>query len=223
MIELLIHAALAFAGVLLGAYILFFGRRSLGATLGIVALAVAANVLAQLVAGADSGRDLVELAAWGLVAVAVVVGVLGVILARSKPAVAANVIGFIAGAGIALWLFDISSYTISAVTDMPEQAALWVGLALLLVGGLLGLWLMKREQDETLILLSVLVGVEVINDALQLNDEKVLTAIFLLSLALAGVLLQFGAYLREVKVEASRDAPPPIPSSLAYFQDLDLG
>ncbi|NJN53743.1 MAG: hypothetical protein HC804_02665 [Anaerolineae bacterium] len=45
-------------GLLLGGYILLFGRRAVWATLGVIGLAATANLLAVFVAGADSFRGI---------------------------------------------------------------------------------------------------------------------------------------------------------------------
>ena len=149
-------------------------------------------------------------------------GALGVVLGRYREELAVDIIGFIAGANISLWLYEIASYVFSSVANLAESPALWIGVALLILGGLLGIWLVRWERDEALILLSVLVGTELIHDSLGLSPTKSFTAIIVISLALAGVLLQYGAYLRERRASVGLDEPAPFASSLAYFQDLDL-
>ncbi len=222
MIEILLKILLTLVGIALGGYILFFGRRALWATLGIISLAAAANIGAVLVAGVDTGWELIDLQAWRLLGATAGIGALGVVLGRYKPDIAVTVIGFIAGANIALWLYDISAYLVTGVARLPEQATIWTVLTLLLINGLLGVWLVRKDRDEALILLSVLVGVELINDALGLSDTRSITAILLLSLALAGVLVQYAEYLRERTGDSPLTTPEPLASSVAYFQDLEL-
>jgi hypothetical protein len=63
----------------------------------------------------------------------------------------------------------------------------------------LGLWLVKQSRDEALILITMVVGVELIQDALRLNKSSSWTAIVIVCLALAGVMVQYANYLRETK------------------------
>jgi hypothetical protein len=133
-----------------------------------------------------------------------------------------RVIGFAAGANVALWLYDIAAYVVTAVAQLPEDASLGIGLALIVVGGLLGLWLVREARDEALILITMVIGAEIIHDALGLSDTSSFTAVIMLGLALAGLLVQYAAYLRELKGSTPLTAPEPLTSSVAYFQDLEL-
>lgn len=207
-------------GLVLGGYILFAGRKATWPTLGIVSLVVTANLLAELVADADSGWTLVAAQAWNLVGIAFFMGVMGVVLGRYKPDAAVLLIGFLAGADATLWLYDISAYLITTVAHFSTRTALVVGLIVLFIGGLFGLWLVRKVRDEALILITMLVGVHFIEDALRLNTTSSWTAIIMIALALAGVLVQYAGYLRELKSEQTE--PRPDLSSVAYFQDLEL-
>lgn len=207
-------------GVLLGGYILFAGRKAVWATLGIVGLVATANLLAVLVAGVDAGRDLLEMQAWGLLGLAAVVGGLGIVVGRIKPDLAVLFIGFIAGADVVLWFYDISTYLVTSVAHLSELAATWTGLVVLFIGGLFGLWLVRKARDEALVLITMLVGVQIIQNALGLSTTSSWTAIIMITLALAGVLVQYASYLREFKAEQTE--PEPDISSVAYFHDLEL-
>ena len=209
-------------GMLFGGYILIFGRRALWATLGIIVMATSANLLAVLVAGADAGRDLLASQEWEMVGVAVAVGVLGVILGKYQPDLAGALVGFAAGAGVTLWFYEIVAYLITDVAKLPREAAAVIELALLLLGGSLGLWLVRTARDEALILVTVVMGTELIQDALGLSRTSSLTAILVLSLALFGVLAQYADYLLEQKMDALLSEPQPATSSVAYFQEWDL-
>ena len=221
-IDFVLNLMVTVVGVLLGAYILFFGRRELWLTLGIIGLATTANLLAVLVAGVDSGRELVELGAWILVGMSVAAGALGVVIGRYRTGLAVEVIGIIAGASIALWLYEITAYLVTDVANLPSQSVIWIGWSLALLGGLLGLWLVRSDRDESLILITVVVGAELIYDALGLSDTRSITAIIILGLALSGVLAQYAAHLRESKGATNFGVPEPQASSLAFFQNLDL-
>jgi hypothetical protein len=220
--ESVVNFIWAIVGTLFGGYILLFGRKALWATLGVIGLVVSANLLAIFVAGADRGWDLFRLNAWGLVGIAVVFGLLGILLSRFKPDLAVGIIGFVAGADIALWLYEISAYVITEVAQLSESLAVGIGWVLILIGGLLGFWLIRRYRDEVLILVTVIIGTELINDALQFNGSSSLSAIIILSLALVGILVQYAEYLREMEAKAPLIGSGQMASSLAFFQSLEM-
>lgn len=206
--------------LVLGGYVLFAGRRIIWMTAGVVGLTVSARLLAILVAGFDTGRELIEFREWELVGLAVAVGVVGIAIGRLKPNLAALLIGFAAGADLALWLYDIVAYLIADVAQLPENVVVWVALAVIIIGGLFGLWLIRESRDEALILITMLIGVQFIQDAVGFDKSNSWTAIIILSLGLAGVLVQYAYYLRELKAESTE--PEPSASSVAFFQDLQL-
>jgi hypothetical protein len=190
-----------FLAVFLGGYILLFGRRALWATLGIVGLVATANLLAVFVAGVDSGRDLVGLQDWALLGIVLAVAVLGVVVGRVTPPLAAMLIGFLAGADLALWLYDIAAYVIG-FTQLSAQITLWIGLIIIVIGGLCGLWFVREFQNEALILITVVLGTQIIGLGLGLSTSSSFTAVIALSLALFGLIRQYADYLRELKVSS---------------------
>ena len=218
----LINLIWGIIGTVLGFYVLFVGRKALWATLGIIGLIVSANLLAVLVIGGERGRDLLEAQAWGLVGIAGLVGVLGFLLGRVKPEWAVLLIGFAAGADLALWFYDIAAYVITAVAQQSEQFAFWIGLLVILIGGLFGLWLVRKSRDEALILITMLIGVQLIQDSVGFSLSSSWTAIIILSLGLAGLLVQYAFYLRQLKATERQTEPEQHASSLAYFQNLQL-
>ena len=207
-------------GMIIGGYILFAGRRALPITLAFIAFATGANLLAIFVAGVNNGLELIDLEAWWMLGIAVVIGVVGFFLGKVRPDLAVSAIGFIAGAELAVWFYEISTYFITSVINQSEQIALWVGLGILVIGGLLGVWLVRVSRDEALILITMIVGVSIIQVVLGLSTTSSWTAIFILTLALAGVLVQYALYLREIKIDETMIEPQV--SSTAYFQDLEL-
>jgi MFS family permease len=221
-LELILKLGLALVTTLAGAYILFAGRRALWATLGILALWVTANLLAVLVAGVSNGQELLALQDWTLLGISLAAGVLGMLIGRFLQGLAMSLIGFIAGSDIALWLYDIAAYVVTDLANLSEQTALIVGVALILIGGLVGFWFIRKTRDEGVILITMIIGVEVIQDALGLNTASSWTAIFILSLALAGVLVQYTDHMRGIKASSTLDDPPMPESSMTQFQDLDL-
>ncbi len=209
-------------GVLLGGYILFLGRMKLWATSGVIGFAVATNMLAILVAGGDDGWDLIDMHAWGLIAIAVAIGLAGAALGNVRPELAGVLIGIAAGANVALWFYDIAEHLMTSVASLPEETVIMVGLLLIVIGGLFGYWLIRSYRDEALILITVVLGAELINDALDLSAARSLTAILILGLSLAGILVQYGDYERKRRAALGLTEPEPMPSSVAFFQNLEL-
>ena len=207
-------------GVLFGGIILFDGRRKLWATLGIVSLTVSARTLAIFAAGLESGRELIEFQQWNLAAIAITIGIVGIVLGWLAPNLSVLIIGFAAGADVALWFYQISSYLVIDVAQMSERAAQVVGLGIIIIGGLLGLWVVRRSRDEALILITMLIGVQLIQDAVGLNLDSSWTAILIITLGLAGILTQYAVYLREQ--QQGQTELEPHASSIAYFRDLEL-
>jgi hypothetical protein len=220
--EIIYTLILIVLSLVFGGYILFFGRNKLWATLGVIGLAATGNLLAIFVAGLDSGWELVKSGAWILVAIAAGAGLLGIGLAKVKPAIAVLVIGFIAGADIALWFYEISAHIFTEIIQLPESAIIWIGLGISVIGGAVGYWLIRKYRDETLILITMLVGTELINDGLRLDSQSSLKAIIIITLALAGILWQYADYLRELEAETPFEQKTPTVSSMAYFQELEL-
>ena len=207
-------------GLVIGGTILFVGRKAGWFTLGMMSFIVTGRLLALFFIGANTVRDLIEMQSWELIGVAVLVGILAIVIGRVNPNLAASLIGFLAGTDIALWFYAISTYAVTIMAQQSERTALWVGLIFLAIGGLAGLWLIQKERDETLILITMLVGVQFIQDSLGLSGDTSWTAIILIALGLAGVLIQYAGYLREIK--ANQQTIEPQFASLAYFQNLDL-
>jgi hypothetical protein len=208
--------------VVLGGYILFAGRQKIWATAGIVGLTVMGRLLAILVAGFDTGMELIEYREWGMVAAAVLVGLVGIVLGRLKPNFTALLIGVAAGADLALFLYGIAAYVIVDLARLPESLAVWATVAVVIVGALFGLWFVRKSRDEGLILITMLIGVQFIQEALGFDKSSSWTAIIMLSLGLAGMLVQYSVYLRELRARSDQAEPRPQASSVAYFQNLQL-
>lgn len=194
----------------LGGVILLAGRRLLWVTLSVVSTVAVANLLAVLVAGGDSGIELVTNQSWWLVLAAVAAGALGVYLGRNKLDIAVLVVGFIAGADLSLWFYKIWYHISTRQAQLSDNAATVLGLVVLLIGGLIGIYIIRHYREETLILIAMAVGVDMISQALRLNRSSDLTAVFALSLSLLGVVVQYTAYLREQKRNQPLAPPPPV-------------
>jgi hypothetical protein len=222
MSDFLISALTAVLLLILGGYVLFAGRKHIWLTAGAVGLIVTGRLLAILVAGFDTARELIEFQEWGMLGLALGVGLVGIVIGRAKPNLAALLIGFAAGADLALWLYDIVAYLVTDLARLPVSVVDWVALAVIVVGGLFGLWLIRQSRDEALILITMLIGVQLVQDALGFDKSSSWTAIIMLSLGLAGILVQYAFYLRQLKAIEQQKELEPQASSLAFFQNLQL-
>jgi hypothetical protein len=201
MLDFLIQFLLTLVGIGIGGYILLAGRRYLWITLGIIGLSATANLLAVLATPYDTGWDLAENGEWLLVLISLGMALVGIYIGRNLKHIAVPVIGFAAGADIALWLFDIIHYTTSQIEQLPENTAIWLGILVIIIGGLVGLLLTRRSPDVAIILISMVIGTEIFIQALRLNRSTNFTAVISLSLALIGVVVQYASYLREERAE----------------------
>lgn len=199
MFSIILNILLTITAVILGFYLLTAGGRFLWATAGVVMTVSAANLSAILIARVDSGWELVETNNWQLVLPALIIGLIGVLLGKFRPAIAAAIVGFLAGADLALLFYDIAIYLFDQVAALPENTILWIGVVLLFVGGIPFLYLTRRYSRRALILISVLVGVQIIDTALNLNPSSNLTAVILLGLTLLGVVAQYADYTRGIQ------------------------
>jgi len=209
LLTFLVNLILSILGIVLGGYILLAGYRRLWVSLGVIGFTATANLLAILLASADSGWDLADQRRWLFLIAAGGVGALGLVIGRSRPEVAVTLVGFSAGVDMTLWLHNIWSYVFTTNTGLSEPTALWLLLVLGVVGGLLGLWLTRRYGEELLILITAVIGVEIIYLSLGLKQESSFTAVIILSLALVGVVVQYANFQRHAKAEASFRPPEP--------------
>lgn len=204
MISFLFNLFILLLGLFLGSYIMLLGRRTLWLTAGIVGLTAGANLIAFIVAPDDVGWTLLQSGEWLYVAIALGVGVLTAVIGRYRPELAVLIIGFIAGLDVGFWFRDIAVYSTEVVAS-PEEAGLSIGLIVAVLLGIVGVYLMKQYQDGFMIMVSMLLGVEIIYRALGLPSDKSFTAVILLSLALLSVVVQYADLLRDQKRQKSSD------------------
>jgi hypothetical protein len=210
MLNFLLNVILTAAGLVLGGTVLLAGRRMPWVSLAIIALVATGNLLARLVAGLGSGLELAPHGEWLLLTIAVGVGALGWYLGKIRRDLAVTLIGLVAGLDIALWLRAIIHYFSTEAVGAAETAV-FIQIPVILFGALLGWWFLHHYRDEGLILVTVIIGVETIFLALRLDGNRSSTAVILLSLALAGVVVQYADYLRSIK------ATEPLDTSEAGF------
>jgi hypothetical protein len=87
---------------------------------------------------------------------------------------------------------------------------------------LLGAWLVRKYGDEVIIIVTMLVGVQLILDGFQLDSKSSLTAMIIITLALVGVLVQYADYLREMESKAPLIGSQQADSTLDFFQSLEI-
>ena len=202
LVPFLVNAALSILGMILGGYILLAGRRALWISLGVIGFTVTANLLAIVVASLNSGWELADQRRWLFLLIAVAVAALGLHVGRTWPRWALTLVGFAAGADIALWLHEISFYILTNDANLSEPIVDWFNIVIILVGGLLGVWLARRFGEEVLIIITVVIGVEIIYQALSLDSSSSFTAVSMLSFCLIVVVVQYADYLRLLRVTA---------------------
>lgn len=221
-LNFLFNLFLSLLGLAIGGYILLAGRRALPITLAIVALLATAEIVAVLVMSYGSGLDLLREQQWVLLLIALGVGALGYFIGRAKTDLGVMLVGFFVGANITLWFEAIVRYLATDVIETGAETAVYLNIPLILIGGLIGLWLIRRFPDEILILFTVTLGTRVIFVALGLDNDSSITAIIILSLALLGVVVQYAQYLRKLKKDTPLPpAPEPALPELGTFSDLD--
>jgi hypothetical protein len=201
MLDFLLEILFFIIGLALGFYLLLLGRRKMVLTTAIICLAGTAGLLALIYLGENDAWALTKGPNWDLLGITVAAGIIGGILGARSKRIAAAVVGFFAGGYIGLWFYDIAHHLVVNIANWPEQTAFLVGLAILIVCGLLGLFLTRRSEAVAVILISVPVGTNIIIGALDLSPKNSLTAVISISLALLGLVVQYAQYMREIKAE----------------------
>lgn len=215
MLDFLLTILFFIIGLALGFYLLLFGRQKMAITTAIICLSGTGSLLALIFLGESSAWALTEGPSWSLLGITVAAGIIGGILGARAEHAAAAIIGFFAGGYVGLWFYDIAHYIIVDIANWPEQTAFWVGVFILIVFGLVGLFLTRRSEAVSVILISVFVGTDIIMKAFGLSPDKSITAVISISLALLGLVFQYAHYLRELKISmpslSTQTAPAPAP------------
>jgi hypothetical protein len=201
MLDFLLSILFILVGLGLGFYLLIFGRRAMALTTAIICLAATGSLLALIFLRENAIWSLTEEREWLLLGITVAAGIAGGILGARAEHIAASIVGFAAGGSIGLWFYDIAHHVVVDIAHWPEQTAFWIGVAILIIGGLIGFYLTRRSEAVALILISVFMGTDFVVRALHLSPEKSITAVITISLALFGLVVQYAQYLREIKAE----------------------
>ncbi|GAB4427602.1 MAG: hypothetical protein Kow002_16580 [Anaerolineales bacterium] len=174
---------MAMINVLLGAALLFFGRKMFW-------LFIAG---AGFMAGMDFAVRTFNGPEWLSVAVGVAVGLIAALLAVFVQQFAIGLAGFLGGGYLAMQLLPFFNFEIA-----------WVPWAVFLVGGILGAVLVNAFLDWTLIILSSVAGASLLTGILNLNEMG--GALLLIVLAAIGISYQARVLRKEKKQYNSRDA-----------------
>jgi hypothetical protein len=175
---------------LVGAASLFLGRQ-------LFWLFVAA---AGFVLGFNAGTEFLgEQAAWLVLAIALVAGILGALLALFLQRVAIAVAGFIAGGYLLLNLSDLLGFT-----GGGDGLSL-LALILFVVGGVLGAVLVNVLFDVALIVLSSALGAMLLSQAADawFTLDQTISAIIFILLLLLGIGAQWATWQRMEGREAA--------------------
>jgi hypothetical protein len=157
--------------VLIGAFILLFGRRLFWLCVAAVGFAAGVDLAPRLVHEPSSLMALIF---------ALVLGFFGALLALFLQKIAIAVVGFLAGGKLA----------VAIAAAFFVQHANYFGITFL-IGGILGALLLLTLFDWALIVLSSIVGAHLIQGAIALPPSG--TAILFVALAAIGIIVQTAA------------------------------
>jgi len=160
--------------VLIGAIILFFGRRLFWLCVAAVGFAAGVEFAPHLM---HEPTQVLQLS------IAIVFGFIGALLALFLQKVAIAVAGFLAGGKLAMAL----------VTAFIAEGARYPGITFI-VGGIIGMILLLSLFDWALIVMSSLVGAYLIAHTVPLPQTG--TTILFLGLAALGIVVQVAAFRR---------------------------
>lgn len=153
--------------IVLGALLLFLGRKLFWLFVGGVGFVFAMNLASRFIHSESETTILV---------IAVIVGIVGAIAAIFLQKIAVGVAGFLAGGYVATTL-------VTSIVSLPDQ--FWLTFA---VGGILGAIMVVVLFDWALIVLSSLAGAVLITQGLHVRPLG--TGILLIVLFICGVLVQ---------------------------------
>ena len=170
---------IAILSLILGISLLFLGRRVFWLFVGVAGFIAGLTLAPQIL---DGQSEIVVLF------VAVIFGVVGAFLAIFLEGLAILVAGFLAGGYIMTSLIAALGSSISA-----DHSVMYI------IGGIIGLVLVAILFDWAIIILSALLGAEIIMPFLPV-DSSVYFAIYIV-LVIAGIAVQAGIWRRRYPVE----------------------
>jgi hypothetical protein len=169
-----VNASVPIIGALLGALILFFGRKLFWLCVAAVGFAAGVELAPHLVQEPSPVLAL---------SVALVLGFVGALLALFLQKIAIAIAGFFAGGKFAI--------AIAAAFFAQHAQYFWLTF---IIGGIIGAVLLLVLFDWALIVLSAVVGAYLIQSAIALPPTG--TGILFIVLVLVGVVVQAGSFRR---------------------------
>jgi len=168
------HASVAIVGVLIGAVILFFGRKLFWLCVAAVGFALGVEITPHLVNEPSSLLALL---------VALVFGVLGALLALFLQKIAIAVLGFLAGGKLA------SAIAAAFFVHYAQYSTI-----IFVIGGTIGAILLLALFDWALIVVSSFIGAYLIQSAIVLPPTG--STLVFVGLAIIGILVQAASFRR---------------------------
>lgn len=168
-----------FFSMILGILLLFFGRRLFWLFVGVAGFIAGLTLVPQLVTG------LSELA---ILLIAIIAGIIGAFLAVMLEGLAILIGGFLAGGYIATALAVTIGISVSA-----EPSVIYI------IGGIIGVILVAVFFDWAIIILSALLGAEILMPYLHISRSAHL--LVFLGLVVIGIAVQAGIWRRRYPVQ----------------------
>jgi hypothetical protein len=160
--------------IILGFIVLLFGMRLFWLFVGVVGFIFGMNLAAQFLAGQNE---------WVIIAVGLLAGLVGAVLAVVFQRIMVAIAGFLAGAYIATYLMAALGVNMGNI-----EWLIWI------IGGAIGATLVFALFDWALIVLSSLVGASLAAPALVV--EPTVQTLLFFGLALVGIVFQGGLMRR---------------------------
>ncbi len=179
---------IAFLTLALGIVLLLFGRRAFWIFVAVAGFIAGLTLATQYLSGQS---ELV------IVLIAIVAGVIGAVLAIMLEWLAILIAGFLAGGYLAT--------TLAVSLGLTVAAGNWV---IYIIGGIIGLILVAALFDWAIIILSVLLGADIIMSVLSIPSSTYYWVIFL-GLIVVGIVVQAGIWHRRYPVERTMGRREP--------------
>jgi hypothetical protein len=197
----------------LGGILLLAGRHYLWVLLGAGGFLITVALIAEIL-GYTKSLTLVDENQWVFLLIALGVGALGVFIGQNYERLSYDIIAFAVGLYIASFIDEI----LLVLNGQERNDFTWWVVLIFIGTGILCVWITRQDPDQSMILISVIIGTRTIVEALNLDQTSSFTAVIGLSLALTGVVIQYASYLRE-RPRLGRQLPPvphPISDELPY-------
>jgi hypothetical protein len=168
------HFSVAIVGALIGAVILFFGRKLFWLCVAAVGFAAGVEIAPHLVHEPSSLMALI---------IALVLGLIGALLALFLQKIAIAVLGFLAGGKLA------GAIAAAFLVHYAQYSTI-----IFVAGGIIGAVLLLILFDWALIIVSSLIGAHLIQSAIVLPPSG--STIVFIGLAVLGILVQAASFRR---------------------------